>query len=144
MKRTLLLLGCLISGAVTGGGAALAVGAFVTPSPAPAVAESGPLRFVKVGSVLAPLVFEDGQLAGYASFELQLHVPEDAAEDVTARIPLLLHALNLQTYRTPLAAGPGGQLPDLAAFRRLVARSSDSVFGRGTVRQVAITNARPA
>ena len=29
------------------------------------------------------------------------------AEAVAARMPLLLHAINLQTYRTPLAAGPG-------------------------------------
>ena len=58
--------------------------------------------------------------------------------------PLLLHAVNLQTYRTPLAAGPGGQLPDLSAFRRLVAAAADTAFGRGRVRHIAITQARPA
>ncbi len=145
MKRAFLLIGCLLGGAATGGGAAFAVGTLVPASTPEAVqVAAGPLTFVPTGPILVPLVFGDGQLAGYATIEVQLRVQEEVAEEVTARIPLLLHAINLQTYRAPLAAAPGGQLPDLAAFRRLVARASDRAFGRGTVRQVAITQARPA
>ena len=144
MKRGLVIGACLAGGLVTGGGAALTVQTAL-PVAAPAAAPvATSLEFVPTGAILAPLVFEDGQLAGYAFFELQLQVPGDRADKVIADMPLLIHAINLQTYRTPLAAGPNGQVPDLPAFRRLVATAADKVFGRGAVRRVAITQARPA
>lgn len=145
MKRALTLLGIVAGGILTGGGAAVTV-AQLRPAGQAAVApeEQGPLQFVDAGAVLVPLVFEDGQLAGYVSMEVQLQVDAGDAEAVTARLPLLLHAINLQTYRTPLAAGPDGQLPNLEAFRRVVAIAATEAFGQSKVRRVAITGTRPA
>ncbi|URD61916.1 hypothetical protein M8312_05250 [Sphingomonas sp. KRR8] len=98
-------------------------------------------EFVPV-DVLLPLVFSDGQLAGYASLKLQLRVAPGTGEAVKERLPLLLNAVNLQTYRTPLASGADGRLPDLSNFRLLVQRCADQALGRGTIIQVAITEAR--
>lgn len=131
-----------------GGGAAFAVHALRGPAePAPKAAppdESAETAFVPLGPILTPLVFPDGSLVGYASIEVQLEVPASEVEAVKQRSPLLLHALNLQTYRSPLAAGPDGSLPDLSRFRGMVAGAAPKVFGPGVVRQVAITQARPA
>ena len=96
------------------------------------------------GKILAPLVFTDGRLAGYVNFQAQLQVAPDKAEWMTARLPLLLHAINMRTYRTPMASGPDGMLPDIVAIRRVIMVSSDEVFGKGLVKQVAVTEATPA
>nr|WP_294171076.1 hypothetical protein [uncultured Sphingomonas sp.] len=145
MKRAFTFAAVVAGGLLAGGGASLAVAQL---RPAEQVAgrdpSDEPPQFVPAGSVLVPLVFEDGQLAGYASIDVQLQVVAEESEAVAARMPLLLHAINLRTFRTPLAAGADGRLPDLQAFRRLVAIAADTAFGRGRVRHVAITQARPA
>ena len=148
MKRMLFLLAMLLGGTATGGGAALGVhswrGGAEPAGPTEKEREAEPRVFVPTGPVLTPLVFPDGSLVGYSSIEVQLEVSADDAETVKQRLPLLLHAINLQTFRQPLAAGPDGSLPDLVLFRRLVLSASTHAFGRGTVRQAAITQARPA
>lgn len=148
MKRGLVLVLAMIGGVAVGGGSALAVGHFLPPAEAttaPAVAEppDEELVFVSTGAVLAPMVLNDGGLAGYATFEVQLQVAADRREAATAGIPLILDAINMRTYRQPLASGPGGQIPDLTLFRKIVRDAADQALGRGTVRQVAITQARP-
>lgn len=144
MKRGILLPVCVAGGLATGSAAAWTTH-LLLPSPAnAAVPEKGPTAFVPTDTILAPLVFEDGRLAGYAQFELKLEVEAGSAERVSERLPFLVHAINLRTYRTPLAAGPDGQIPDLDLFRRLVLAEAGAVFGRRTVRRVAITQARPA
>jgi hypothetical protein len=137
----------LVLGIAAGGGAAYGTSKFLgvgTSSASPAPKKIEPPTFLPTGKILAPLVFADGRLAGYASFEVQLEVPEDKAEFVNARLPLLLHAINMRTYHSPLASGPDGMLPDLAVFRALVAASSVEAFGAGIVKRVAITQAMPA
>lgn len=150
MKRILFFLLLLIGGAGVGGASAFAVGLLHPPpaagdKPAPARSETDEEapEFVPA-EVLVPLVFEDGQLAGYASLKLALRVAPGTGETTKERLPLLLNAINLQTYRTPLATGPDGRLPDLATFRSLVQRSADQALGKGTILQVAITEARTA
>ena len=143
-KKILLPLGVLIGGTGVGGGAAYGL-RLLTGAPAPVVvAAPAETSFVLAAKILAPLVFADGRLSGYVSFEVQLEVASDDAERVTARLPLLLHAINMRTYRTPMAAGPDGMLPDLAVFRRVVMEASVEAFGKGTVKLAAITQAVPA
>ena len=117
-------------------------------APAPAAAaqvedEVEP-SFVDAGKILAPLVFADGRLSGYVQFQVQLEVPADKAEFVSARLPLLLHAVNMRTYRTPMAAGPDGLIPDLETFRKVVMAAAPEAFGPGVLRKVAVTQANPA
>jgi hypothetical protein len=76
--------------------------------------------------------------------EAQLEVSADKAEFVRDRLPLLLHAINMRTYRTPMTSGPDGMLPDLAACRSVLAASAAEAFGRDVVKRVAITQAAPA
>ncbi|PNU02736.1 hypothetical protein A8V01_25790 [Novosphingobium guangzhouense] len=104
---------------------------------------SGPTEFVPPVEVLAPLVMADGHLSGYETFEIQLEVPQGTTDDVAAKLPLLMNAVNLRTYRAPLAAGPDGMLPGLDAFRRVVMDAAADVYGKGAVRSVAVTKASP-
>lgn len=145
MKKLLLPLAVLIAGTAVGGGAAYGTGLLIgAPKPKAAAAEPADTSFVPTAKILAPLVTMDGRLAGYVAFEVQLEVASDQAEFVTARMPLLLHAINMRTYRTPMAAGPDGLLPDLAMFRKVVTDAAPEAFGSGVVRKVAITGAVPA
>lgn len=151
MKKILFLLTVLLSGLGLGGGAAYAtvllLGAQAPAAAAPAAAhvdDKVEPSFVDAGKILAPLVFADGRLSGYVQFQVQLEVPADKAEFVSARLPLLLHAVNMRTYRTPMAAGPDGLIPDLETFRKVVMAAAPEAFGPGVLRKVAVTQANPA
>jgi hypothetical protein len=146
VKKILLPLLVLVAGGGIGGGAAVATLRIAGPPTPKAARAPDPvdIAFVPAEKLMAPLVLGDGRLAGYVAFDLALEVPADAAERVTARLPLLLHAINLRTYRTPLAAGPDGLLPNVDGLRRVVADAAPEAFGRGIVRRVAITRAEPA
>ena len=146
MKKILFLLIILLAGLGLGGGAAYATVMLLGPK-APAAASAHDdvePSFVDAGKILAPLVFADGRLSGYVQFQVQLEVPADQAEFVTARLPLLLHAINMRTYRTPMAAGPDGLIPDLETFRKVVMAAAPEAFGAGVLRKVAVTQANPA
>lgn len=145
MKRALLIPLALAGGLAIGGGAAFGV-SLVVPSHGAVekpAADDVETEFVTTGPVLAPLVFADGRFAGYVAIEAQLEVPLAEAEPVRMRMPLLLHAINMQTFRTPMATGPDGQIPDLEAYRRLLLAAAPKAFGPGVVRRAAITQARP-
>ncbi|MET3722418.1 hypothetical protein [Sphingomonas trueperi] len=148
MKKLLFLIVALIAGLAAGGGTAYAMvkmlGIGVAKQEAKAEEKEEPGKFVPTGKVLVPLVFPDGHLAGYASMEVQLEVDEAKADFVAQRMPLLLHAINMRTYRTPMAAGPDGMLPNLEGFRKLVDSSATEAFGPKVVRKIAVTNANPA
>jgi hypothetical protein len=149
MKKILFLLTILLAGLGLGGGAAYAT-VLLLGARAPAAAAAARVEdkvepsFVDAGKILAPLVFADGRLAGYVQFQVQLEVPADKTEFVAARLPLLLHAINMRTYRTPMAAGPDGLIPDLETFRKVVMTAAPEAFGPGVLRKVAVTQANPA
>nr|WP_294815818.1 hypothetical protein [uncultured Sphingomonas sp.] len=145
MKKTLFLLAILLAGLGLGGGAAYATVLLLGPR-APVAGAHAPVEpsFVDAGKILAPLVFADGRLSGYVQFQVQLEVPADKAEFVAARLPLLLHAINMRTYRTPMAAGPDGLIPDIETFRKVVMAAAPEAFGAGVLRKVAVTQANPA
>ncbi|ATY32051.1 hypothetical protein [Sphingomonas psychrotolerans] len=146
MKKILFLLIVLLAGLGLGGGAAYATVMLLGPGPAAATAHVAETdkTFVDAGKILAPLVFADGRLSGYVQFQIQLEVPAEKAEFVAARMPLLLHAINMRTYRTPMAAGPDGLIPDLETFRKVVMHAGPEAFGAGVLRKVAVTQANPA
>ncbi len=132
------------AGAGVGGGAAWGVGRFQhDPRPVPRPLPAPPV-FVRAGTVLAPLVFPDGRLAGYVNFEVELEVAADRAEFVRARLPLLLHAINMRTYRTPMTSGADGLIPDLGVFRTVLMAAAAEAFGPAMVRRAAIVQAVPA
>jgi hypothetical protein len=147
MKKILFFVALLIAGLGVGVGAAYATELLLGPrkpaAPTPAVTSNKP-NFVATGKILAPLVGADGRLAGYESFEVQLNVAEDQSALVTAKLPLLLHAINMRTYRTPMASGPDGMLPDIEVFRKVVQQAADDAFGKNVVKRAAITSATPA
>jgi hypothetical protein len=99
---------------------------------------------VPTGQILAPLVFSDGRLAGYVTFDAQLEVPAGEGEAIQERLPVLLNAINMRTFRTPLASGPDGLLPSVDGFRRVLLESAIETYGKAKIRRVAVTQATPA
>lgn len=144
MKKILTLLLIATAGVGVGGGAAYATVAIIGSSSAEAKGEPAETSFVPAGKILAPLVFPDGRLAGYVSFDVHLDVPADRSEWVAVRLPLLLNAINMRTYRTPMTSGPDGMLPNIGTFRDVVLEASTEAFGAGAVQRVAVTEAAPA
>lgn len=144
MKTAPLAVLVAIAGLACGGGAAFGTSLLLSKPATPEATEAAVPTFVPTGKILAPLVFSDGRLSGYVNFQVQLQVSPEKAEFVTARLPVLLHGINMRTYRSPMASGPDGMLPDLAVFRRVVMTASGEAFGSGIVKSVAITEATPA
>jgi len=143
MKKILLLSLIGLAGVGVGGGAAFATDKLLGPS-VPTAAAVAETMFVPAGKILAPLVFKDGRLSGYVSFEVQLEVAAEDSERIVIRLPVLLNAINMRTYRTPIASGPDGMLPNIAVFKKVVMEAAVEAFGRGTVRSAAVTGAVPA
>lgn len=148
MKKILFLAIVMLSGLGLGGAAAFGTLVVLGPRPAhaaPAPAAEVETAFVQVDKLLAPLVSPDeGRLTGYVQFQFNLEVPKDKSGEVAKRLPLLLHAINMRTFRTPMAAGKDGLLPSLEQFRKVVEAAAPEAFGAGVVRKVAITQATPA
>lgn len=149
MKPALLAPILLIAGLGVGGGTAYAVQRLFPP-PAAKVAEVAhkteeiATSFTPTGKILAPLVFSDGRLSGYVSFEVQLETLDSDVAFVTARLPILMNAINMRTFRAPMASGPDGMLPNLTTFQKIVMEASDEAFGPRIVRRAVITQATPA
>lgn len=138
----------LVAGLGIGSGSAFGT-AFLLKSADPPAKAATPAppeapNFVPTGLILSPLVSPTGRLAGYVQFEAMLQTAPDQAEFVKARLPLLMHAINMRTYRTPMTSGPDGLLPNLETFRALVMASAAEAFGPGLVKRVAIQKAIPA
>lgn len=145
MKPALLLPLVLIAGLTAGGGSAYAVRVLLPPPSAEPIDKREVLEtvFTPTGKILAPLVFADGRLSGYVQFEVQLETSEADVAFVTPRLPLLMNAINMRTFRAPMASGPSGMLPDLAVFRKLVLEASNEAFGPKIVRRVIVMQATP-
>lgn len=146
MSKIVLPVIILVLGLGTGAGASLGTSVLLMHGKAaPAVAKpvspdaTAKSVFVPVGAVKAPVVFEDGRLAGYVVFNVQLEVPETREADVTAALPLLLNAINMRTFKTPMAQSPDGRIPDLDVFRTLVVEAGAEAFGHDVVRRALIT-----
>lgn len=146
MKKILLPLLVLLAGTGVGGAAGLGTGMLVGPRPAAGAhaASAEKTGFVPTAKITAPLVLPDGRLSGYVAFEVSLEVPFTQTDSVAGRMPLFLHAVNMRTYRTPMAAGPDGLLPDLGTFRRVCMDAANEAFGTHVVRFAAVTKAVPA
>lgn len=143
MKKILFAIAALVLGSGLGGAAAFGTSKVLGGKPLISRAEPEPV-FVPTSTILAPLVSAEGRLAGYASFEVQLEVTGGRDGLVRQRMPVLLNAINMRTYRTPMAAGPDGLVPNLDVFRRVVMDASAEALGKNVVRRVAVTQASPA
>lgn len=144
MKKLLIPIVLLILGVAVGGAAAFGTALLTGARTARAEQGSADTSFVPTGQILAPMVFPDGRLAGYVNFEAQLEVPQDRADLVKQRLPVLLNAVNMRTYRTPMTSGRDGLVPGVEAFRRVLRAAAVETYGRATIRKVAVTQATPA
>ena len=145
MKPLVLVPILLLAGLGVGGGAALAVRALLPPATAKSrPAPAAEISFTPAGKILAPLVSADGRLSGYVLFDVQLETSAADVDFVTPRLPVLLNAINMRTFRAPMASGPDGMLPNLEVFRKIVLDSSNEAFGPRIVRRAVITQATPA
>lgn len=101
------------------------------------------LTFAPIGTMVAPLVFADGRLAAYISFDAQLEVDRKQKDLIDARLPVLMHAVNMRSYRTPLAAGVDGLIPELEGLRKMVEEAAKETYGAGVIHRVIVTQASP-
>ncbi|HEX7852855.1 MAG TPA: hypothetical protein VF503_04090 [Sphingobium sp.] len=99
--------------------------------------------FLPTGDILAPLVSADGRLASYVTITAQIEIPSDREEDIKRNLPVLINAINMRTYRAPMASGKDGLVPRLDLFRNVVKEAADETLGPGVVARVAITHAGP-
>tara|TARA_B110001454_G_C12661911_1_gene409860 strand:- start:667 stop:1101 length:435 start_codon:yes stop_codon:yes gene_type:complete len=143
MKRLIVLLVLLSVGLGLGAGAAYGVAQFMGSPPPKMAAPETETVFVSAGTLLAPIVAADGRLSGYATFEVQLEVAASHEAEVTRKLPLLLHAVNLRTWSTPMAAGPDHILPDLRIFATVVNAAAQEAFGKKMVHRVIVMGAKP-
>jgi len=136
----------LVAGLGVGGGTAFGMQMLLPgkAAGAPVKPKEVATSFVPAGKVLAPLVFTDGRLSGYVSIDVQLETADADVEFVTARLPLLLNAINMRTFRSPMASGPDGMLPNLGLFQKIVMDSAAEAFGPKIVRRAVIMQATPA
>jgi hypothetical protein len=142
IAKRLIPVAALLGGLAAGGGTAYATAQFLGLKHDKAPAEIDTV-FVPTGPIMAPLVFPDGRLAGYVSFQVQLEVETDRGEEIAARVPLLLDAVNMRTYRTPMASGPDGMLPNLATFHKVLDQAAREAFGPDVVKKSVIMQAAP-
>lgn len=141
MKRIIVLLGLILLGMALGGGTAYAAGKILAGKPLFTWTVARPTVFVPTGTIIAPLVADDGHLLGYMSFEAQLEVPAAQADHVRANLPLLLDATTLRTFKAPIAGGPDGLVPQLSVVRSVLTDAARQTYGP-LVSQVAITQAK--
>ncbi|USI71995.1 hypothetical protein [Sphingomonas morindae] len=139
VKLLMLIPAMLIAGMLLGGGSAYTLAALLQGRPV--LRLDSPNVFVATGTINAPLVSRDGQLLGYVAFDAQLEIPGIEEKRVRANLPLLLDAVNLRTFKAPIAGGRDGLLPDLAVFRAVVRDASRQVYGPSLVSRVVITQA---
>ena len=143
--KILMPIAAIVGGLGAGGGTAYGMAKYLGLKPSHAAAASEvDTVFVPTGPILAPLVFPDGRLSGYASFQVQLEVETDRGEEIKERVPLLLDAVNMRTFKTPMASGPDGVLPSLEVFRKVVDEAAGQAFGPGVVKKTVIVAASPA
>lgn len=141
MNKLILLVLAPVLGLGTGVGGAIGTQQ-VLASRAAAAHEA--TAFVQTGAILAPLVFADGRLAGYVSFRAEIEVPADKEADVRQHLPVLLDAVNMRTFRAPMATGPDGMIAGVATFKAVLLDAATATFGKQSVRRVVVTQAEPA
>ena len=144
MKKILIPLLMVIGGILFGAGGGYAAMLFLKPQSGHTKAAPVVTAFVPAGKILAPIVASDGKLSGYASFDVSLEVPADKSAEVTEKLPLFLNAVNMRTYRSPMASGPQGVLPDLKVFERVLMDAAGESLAKDGVRRAIVTAAAPA
>ncbi|WP_242148641.1 hypothetical protein [Sphingomonas sp. BAUL-RG-20F-R05-02] len=145
MKKILIPLLMVIGGIVFGAGGGYAAMLFLKPQAAHAKG-AAPVAtvFVPAGKILAPIVASDGKLSGYANFDVSLEVLQDKSAEVTEKLPLFLNAVNMRTYRSPMASGPQGVLPDLKVFETVLMAAAGEALAKDGVKRAIVTAAAPA
>lgn len=141
MTDTYRMLALIPAGLALGAAGALSAQAWSAQRDATAQEETS---FVSAGTIPIPLVLSDGRLGGYVDVTSQVEVSRAAEPDVRKRMPLMLDAVNMRAFQTPLARIPDGQIPRLDALRRMMQQAAVATFGRAAVRRVVIVRVSPA
>lgn len=140
----------VFAGLLVGGSGAVgiqyAVGAMMPAAVAAQRAERPEdVEYVEVGKIMVPVVDHDGDLMSYLKVEAMLEVPEGTGEEVKVKLPVVIHEINMVTWRTALSAGPDGRLVDTNALQKIFAGAAARVYGKDVkVERVLLTSTIPA
>jgi hypothetical protein len=146
MRQILIAILCLISGIAAGGGGtyAYAVNFGLPDGKGPKRPDpSGANKVLAPFKIRAPITYEDGTLATYAVFKIQLVVKEEAAEKAEEKEAFLINAINMRTYKTPLVKSSDGQIADIETFRKVISDASAEALGKGVAANILITDVQP-
>jgi hypothetical protein len=146
MKQILIAILCLLAGLGIGGGGTYAYAINVGLGGKPATERPDPAgenKMLAPFKIRAPITYEDGTLATYAVFKVQLVVKAESAEKAETDEALVINAINMRTFKTPLVKTEDGQIPDVEAFRKVIADAGTEALGKGVVANILITDIQP-
>lgn len=143
-------LGVVFAGLFVGCGGAVgiqyAVGAMV-PAALAAEQAAAPkaVEYVEVGKLMVPVVDHEGDLVSYLRVEATLEVPEGSGEDVRSKLPIVMHEVNMRTWKTALSQGADGRLVDTNGLEKIFSAAAREVYGKEIgVKRVLLTSTIPA
>jgi hypothetical protein len=144
MNRSLFLVATVVVGIVLGGATGWAASQFLVPMLKPVSKPAQePTAFLEMPRMLGPIVDQEGRLMGYNQFIVHVEIQTKSDEDLKQWVPLLQDAINMRTFRTPMAVGTDGQRPNLDMLRQMVRAAAEEVLGKKEVRRILITESQP-
>jgi len=144
MKSIIIPVACLIAGLALGAGGMFFYELQFGDAPAKATAAPSPSpedsEILPAFKIRAPIVADDGTLANYVVFTVQLAVAKTAAETAPEQLPMILNEINMRTYEAPLAQGADGRMPSIKLFRDIVSAAAKPILGQGVLTNVMVTD----
>ena len=144
MKSIIIPVASLIAGLALGAGGMFFYERQFGGAPAHAAATPSASRedseILPAFKIRAPIVADDGALATYVVFTVQLAVAKTAAEHVPEQLPMILNEINMRTYQAPLAQQADGRMPSIKLFRDIVSAAAKPILGQGVLTNVMVTD----
>ena len=146
MKRAGVVIAGLFVGSVAAAGVQYSVGATVPAALAKERADRPQaMEYVDLGKVTVPVVDSDGDLVRYVTINASLEVPKGAGDATKSKLPVVLHEINMATWKSALSSGPDGELVDTNAVERIFESAAKQVYGKDVpVNRVLLTSTVPA
>ena len=103
------------------------------------------MEYVAVGKLTVPVVDREGELVRYVAIEASLEVPRGMGDEAKAKLPVVLHQINMVTWKSALSTGADGELVDTNSVEKIFETAAKQVYGKDvTVNRVLLTSTVPA
>lgn len=145
-KKAGIVAGGLVAGSIAALGIQYSVGATVPLAIAKERADRPiAMEYVALGKVTLPVVDKDGDLVRYVAIDASLEVPQGDGDEAKTKLPVVLHQINMVTWKSALSSGPDGELVDTNAVEKIFETAAKQVYGKDLpVNRVLLTSTIPA